>query len=105
MKITVPTASGSRRVIDSGKIRHLDDRILADVEEYNSTSVIPFRLSLSIGTVRTEAENRMPVDECIKAADSLMYRNKQKKKAARERHPIKAKDKKGNWINRNLPKS
>ncbi len=83
-------------IIDSGKIRHLDDRILAAVEEYNSTSVIPFRLSLSIGTVRTEAENRMPVDECIKAADSLMYRNKQKKKAARERHPIKAKDKKGN---------
>ena len=83
-------------IIDSGNIRHLDDKILQAVEEYNHTSAMPFSLSLSIGTVRTSAENRMPLDDCIKAADSLMYRNKQKKKAALERPAAKAKEKAGN---------
>ena len=82
-------------IIDSGKIRHLEDRILAAVEEYNHTSSMPFSLSLSIGVVRTGSEDRLPVDDCIKAADSLMYRNKQKKKAALERHAVKAKEKTG----------
>ena len=83
-------------IIDSGNIRHLDDKILLAVEEYNHTSAMPFSLSLSIGTVRTGAEDRMALDDCIKAADSLMYRNKQKKKAALERPAAKAKEKAGN---------
>ena len=58
---------------------------------------MPFGLSLSVGAVRTDASERLPLDDCIKAADSLMYQNKQKKKAAAEGQPL--------WINRNLPKS
>ena len=61
-------------------LRNID----AAAEQYNLTSGIPFTLSLSIGAVFTTSEERKPLDECIRAADSLMYRNKQKKKAARK---------------------
>ena len=69
-------------IIDSGRVRHLDDRILEAADEYNRTSGMPFTLGFSIGTARTDANERMPVDDCIKAADSLMYKVKQKRKAA-----------------------
>ena len=71
-------------IIDSGSNTSLCEEIDAAADEYNRTSGIPFTLSLSIGVVRTTNEERKPLDECIRAADSLMYRNKQKKKAARK---------------------
>ena len=71
-------------IIDSGKNPALCEEIDAAADEYNRTSGIPFILSLSIGVVRTTSDERMPLDECIRVADSLMYRNKQKKKAARK---------------------
>ena len=84
-------------IIDSGKNRSLGAEIIAAADEYNRASGMPFGLSLSVGAVRTDASERLPLDDCIKAADSLMYQNKQKKKAAAEGQPL--------WINRNLPKS
>ena len=69
-------------IIDSGRVRRLDERILEATDEYNRTSGMPFTLSFSIGTVRTDANERKQVDDCIKEADSLMYKTKQKKKAA-----------------------
>ena len=69
-------------IIDSGRLRHLDENIVAAAEEYNRTSGMPFTLSFSVGVIRTNAEKRTPVDDCIKAADALMYKIKQKKKAA-----------------------
>ena len=71
-------------IIDSGRNPTLCEEIDAAADEYNRTSGIPFVLSLSIGVVRTTNEERKPLDECIRIADSLMYRNKQKKKAARK---------------------
>ena len=71
-------------IIDSGRNSSLCEEIDAAADEYNRTSGIPFRLSLSIGVVFTSNEERKPLDECIRVADSLMYRNKQKKKAARK---------------------
>ena len=70
-------------IIDSGGDRHLDARIQAAVEEYNRDSGMPFALGLSVGVVRTDAGERRPLDECIQAADSLMYRTKQDKKINR----------------------
>lgn len=69
-------------IIDTGRIRRLDDRILEAADDYNRSSGMPFTLSFSIGVVRTDAEKRLPMDDCIKDADSLMYKVKQKKKAA-----------------------
>ena len=69
-------------IIDSGRIRHLDENIMAAANEYNRTSGMPFTLSFSVGVIRTDASKRLPVDECIRSADALMYKVKQKKKAA-----------------------
>ena len=69
-------------IIDTGKTRRLEDRIMEAADEYNRSSGMPFTLGFSIGVFRTNAEERIPVDECIKSADSLMYKVKQKKKAA-----------------------
>ncbi|MBR2661831.1 MAG: GGDEF domain-containing protein [Clostridia bacterium] len=69
-------------IIDTGRIRHLDERIQEAANDYNRSSGMPFTLSFSIGLVRTGSEKRLPMDDCINAADSLMYKVKQKKKAA-----------------------
>ena len=68
-------------IIDSGRNRHLSDNIVSAADEYNRTSGMPFTLSFSVGVIRTDASKRLPVDECIKSADTLMYKVKQKKKA------------------------
>ncbi|MER1994490.1 MAG: GGDEF domain-containing protein, partial [Eubacteriales bacterium] len=68
-------------IIDTGRIRRLDDQIMEAADDYNRSSGMPFTLSFSIGVVRTDTEKRALMDDCIKAADSLMYKIKQKKKA------------------------
>ena len=69
-------------IIDTGRNKRLSDGILAAVDEYNRTSGMPFSLGFSIGVVQTDDLKRLPMDDCIKEADSLMYKTKQKKKAA-----------------------
>ena len=69
-------------IIDTGRTRHLEDLIRTAAEEYNRTSGMPYSLGFSIGVIRTDVSERIPMDECIKNADSLMYRIKQKKKSA-----------------------
>ena len=70
-------------LIDTGRDEALPDKILAAVKEYNRTSGMPFTLGLSLGVVRSDAAERRPIDDCIKAADSLMYEIKEKKKTGR----------------------
>ena len=70
-------------IIDTGRLRRLDEMILEAANEYNRTSGMPFRLGFSIGVMRTDAKERLPMDDCIKEADSRMYRIKQKRKAGR----------------------
>ena len=70
-------------IIDTGRNKRLSDGILAAVDEYNRTSGMPFSLGFSIGTVRTDDLKRLPMDDCIKEADSRMYKIKQKRKAGR----------------------
>ena len=69
-------------IIDTGRLRNLNTLLRDAAGEYNRTSGMPFTLGFSIGIVRTDAVERMPLDDCIKTADSLMYRIKEKKKAA-----------------------
>ena len=83
-------------IIDTGRTRHLDDQILAAAEEYNRTSGMPFTLGFSVGVIRVSAEDQLLLDDCIKEADSLMYKVKQKRKAASaaKQPPEKAKARK-----------
>ena len=70
-------------IIDTGRIRRLNDLILEAADEYNRNSGMPFTLGFSIGVTRTGAEERLPLDDCIQKADSRMYKVKQKRKAGR----------------------
>ena len=70
-------------IIDTGRNRRLSNGILSAADEYNRTSGMPFTLGFSIGTVRTDDLKRLPMDDCIKEADSRMYKIKQKRKAGR----------------------
>ena len=67
-------------IIDTGRIMHLNDQLMDAADKYNRTSGMPFSLGFSIGVIRTDSTQCVPMDECIRSADSLMYRIKQKKK-------------------------
>ena len=70
-------------IIDTGRIRRLDEMILEAADEYNRTSGMPFSLGFSVGVMRTDSQKRLPMDDCIREADSRMYKIKQKRKAGR----------------------
>ena len=70
-------------IIDTGAIKRLDNRIQEAAGEYNRTSGMPFTLGFSIGVIRTDAQERLPLDDCIQNADSRMYKTKKKRKAGR----------------------
>ena len=71
-------------LIDTGRDESLPSRIQASVKEYNQSSGKLFKLGLSMGVIKSDAAERKPIDACIKAADSLMYEIKEKKKAGRQ---------------------
>ena len=70
-------------IIDTGRIRRLDKMILEAADEYNRTAGMPFSLGFSVGVMRTDSQKRLPMDDCIREADSRMYKIKQKRKAGR----------------------
>ncbi|KJU86997.1 response regulator [Candidatus Magnetobacterium bavaricum] len=67
-------------IIDENAIRV---RLQENIDAFNDTSDAPFDLSISVGVVRYSYKNPMELDELIAKADSLMYAEKSKKKAAR----------------------
>ena len=71
-------------VIAPGPAADLKTRILEAADRWNESSGKPFRIGMSIGRVFASRKEQCSLDECIRGADSLMYRNKQKKKAARK---------------------
>jgi len=71
-------------IIDSGRNEHLEADLEAAAAAYNRDSGMPFTLSFSSGRISSDAAERRPVDDCIQAADSIMYRNKQRKKNCRK---------------------
>ena len=70
-------------LIDSGRNEDLPEKIQAAFKEHNRTVGRPYELGLSLGVIKSDAAERRPIDDCIKAADSLMYEIKEKKKAGR----------------------
>ena len=70
-------------IIDSGKNRNLARDLEAASEAYNRNSGMPFTVAFSVGTVSSDATENRPVGECIRAADSMMYRVKQERKKKR----------------------
>ena len=70
-------------LIDTGRDEALPDRLQASVKEYNQTSGMPYRLGMSLGVIKSDAAERRPISDCIKAADSLMYEIKEQKKSGR----------------------
>ena len=70
-------------VIASGKHRDLPEKIARLESEYNAVSGMPFRLSLSTGTVRVQDTDVITLDEAVELADERMYRTKNRKKEAR----------------------
>ena len=67
-------------VIASGRQRALPEKIEHLEEQYNATSGMPFRLALSIGTVFVKEAGNLSLDEYVRKADEIMYRNKREKK-------------------------
>ncbi|MER2057036.1 MAG: diguanylate cyclase, partial [Clostridia bacterium] len=70
-------------LIDSGRDEALPEKIQAAFKEHNRTVGRPYELGLSLGVIKSDAAERRPIDDCIKAADSLMYEIKEKKKTGR----------------------
>ena len=70
-------------LIDTGRDECLPEKIQAAVKDYNKVSNMPYELGLSLGVIRSDAAERRPIDDCIKAADSLMYEIKDRKKTTR----------------------
>ena len=70
-------------LIDSGRNEDLPEKIQAAFKEHNRSAGRPYDLGLSLGVIKSDAAERRPIDDCIKAADSLMYEIKEKKKAGR----------------------
>ena len=70
-------------LIDSGRDEKLPEKIRAEVKAFNLSSGMPWQLGLSLGVIRSDAAERRPVTDCIRAADSLMYQAKENKKAGR----------------------
>lgn len=67
-------------LIASGREGYLQANIESAVEARRDRTDTPFRLSLSIGIVRVDRADPRTLDECIVAADALMYDIKNQKK-------------------------
>ena len=70
--------------IASGLENDPEEKIGQAVREYNAKAGVPFELSLSIGTVRADENETRTLEECVQAADVLMYSEKSRHKQARE---------------------
>ena len=58
----------------------LEDALQRAVGDRQADPQLPCRLKLSIGVIRVERGDTRSLDECVLAADSLMYENKKRRK-------------------------
>ena len=65
----------------SGKIVQ---RIQKNIEEFNRNGNEAFTLSISLGVVQFDQESHRSAEELVKAADKVMYLEKQKYKKLRQ---------------------
>ena len=68
-------------VIASSKENNLDEAIQSEVKAYNAGNTDKsYSLSLSIGIIRADRQDNKKLEECVQAADALMYEHKNKRK-------------------------
>lgn len=60
----------------------LVERLRESVKEFNEASPDPYQLAVSIGTARQEDEPGVRLEDLVAEADSAMYREKHRKRAA-----------------------
>lgn len=72
-------------IIASGKAIGLDAAIQGNVAARRACRDLPFCLSLSIGIIRSEKAHPRTLDDCVLAADALMYEMKKRRHAANNR--------------------
>ena len=68
-------------IIASGREPGLGERIERRIAEANKKEKTPYTLSVTTGSVFSCAGDQKTLEECVKAADSLMYAIKNQKKA------------------------
>jgi len=66
-------------------IETLTARLKEKVDFFNAQSIKPYTLSISLGIVRNNPENNLPLDQLLCDADRLMYAVKAKKKKSQAR--------------------
>jgi diguanylate cyclase (GGDEF)-like protein len=62
----------------------ITERLQENIRSFNDGSGVPFTLSISIGIVAHDPERASTIDDLLKEADDLMYRNKLRKKEGRD---------------------
>jgi len=55
-------------------------RLIGNVNEFNKSSVLPYAISLSIGTVCCDHEHPATIDSLLAIADKRMYEDKAHRK-------------------------
>jgi diguanylate cyclase (GGDEF)-like protein len=70
---------------DSGAV--MQARLQDNLRGYNVREKLPYRLSLSIGIVRVDAEQAASIEEVLKQADQAMYEDKRSKKEKQRSKP------------------
>jgi len=61
-------------------IENLTGRLKENIDFFNTQSVKPYKLSLSVGIIRKKPETGIPLDELLSDADRIMYAAKARKK-------------------------
>ena len=63
----------------------LETAIQQAIRDANDVCDRPYRLSLSVGVIDVAQDDPRSLEECVQAADALMYENKSRRKAAKTR--------------------
>ena len=58
----------------------LEAAIQAAARAANEAHDLPYHLGLSVGTIEVPSDDPRSLDECVQAADALMYENKKRRK-------------------------
>ena len=66
----------------SGEIRNITQLIRDAVARFNASGLAPFRLGLSTGVIQADDQELQTLEQCVRAADALMYEIKKNKRAS-----------------------
>jgi diguanylate cyclase (GGDEF)-like protein len=72
---------------DSDGGRVMMSRLQENVRSFNAREKLSYRLSMSVGVVRVDADKATSIEEVLKEADRAMYEEKRRKKSSGGLHP------------------